>query len=237
MTTPVYRTGISLKEVNEILGKDLSTDNLKGILHKAGFEYKVVEPRQAMLAALKSVVGRPYKRGASVLKDAPDAFDCSSLIAWTAVQAGYAIPRITIDQYVFSERIDAEDLLSGDLVFSNTGEIIHTEGSYFSQVLGHEVKEQPIRTESVEYMPGTKVPQGVDHVGMYIDENKVIHSSIKTGGVVEVSLDESNSFKNIVGYGRIVSDPERFVVSIPDDKKDFRKKEMLIQGLANFITD
>lgn len=216
----VYRVGLSVDDVSE------------DVLKKSGLKYQKVSPREQILASARSVLGKPYKRGASVLRDAPNAFDCSSLTAWSAVEAGLAIPRIAIDQFVFSKRIEKDELKSGDLVFSNTGLIIHTDGSYYSQVLGKEVDEVPIRTETLEYLPGTKVPEGVDHVGIYIGDGEVLHATTGSGVVVE-KLDASTGFKNTVGYGRIIVDEmPRYVVEIPEDKKELRDA----QKLASFLT-
>jgi hypothetical protein len=219
----IYRVGLSAKEVSE--------EQLK----QSGLVFTVVEPRSQIVSSPKGVMGRPYKRGASVLRDAPEAFDCSSLVAWSAVEAGFSIPRITIDQFVYSQRINKEDLKPGDLVFSNTGLIIHTEGSYYSQVLQKEVEEVPIRTETLEYLPGTKVPHGVDHVGIYIGDGLIIHAT-KSSGVIIEKLSESKGFQNIVGYGRIIDDEEkRFVVEIPDISSDLRNKDNLIEKLDSFV--
>lgn len=216
----MYRIGLKQSEVGE------------NKLREHGLSYTGVEPRKKILDSVRSAVGKPYKRGASVLKDAPDCFECSSLVAWAAVEAGYSIPRVSIDQFVFSKRISKEDLLPGDLVFTNTEEIVHTEGSYFSQVLGKEVKEEPIRYETLEYMPGTPVPHGVDHVGIYMGNNKIIHSTSSKNAVVEEDLDTSRSFQKIVGYGRIVDSEEpRFVIEIPDNRPDLRVKENLLKEI------
>ena len=218
----MYRIGLSQSEITEEQ------------LNKAGFSYKIVEPRKQIVSSVKSVVGKPYKRGASVLKDAPEAFDCSCLAAWAAVEAGYSIPRVTIDQYVFAKKINEEDLMPGDFIFVNTRVIIHTEGKYFSQVLGREVQEEPIRYETLEYMPGTPVPEGIDHVGIYVGDGKVIHSTSRKGGVVEEDLNESPSFTEKLHYGRIIDNEEdRFVVEIPEDRPDLRNKEALMQELKN----
>ncbi|MES2213861.1 MAG: NlpC/P60 family protein [Patescibacteria group bacterium] len=217
----MYRIGLSKGEVNEEKLKEL------------GLLYVVVEPRIQMVASAKVAVGKPYKRGASVLKDAPTCFECSSLVAWAAVESGYSIPRVSIDQFVFSKRINKMDLLPGDLVFANTEEIVHTEGSYFSQVLGKLVKEEPIRYETLEYLPGTPVPHGVDHVGIYMGDNKIIHGTSSKNAVVEEDLDTSTSFQKIVGYGRIIDNDEpRFVISIPEDRLDLRNKEALLKEVS-----
>lgn len=220
----IYRMGLSQDEIN--------LDQLK----QSGFKFSEVVPREEMLSSAKRALGASYKRGASVLRDAPGAFDCSSLVAWCAVQAGFSIPRISIDQYVYSQRINKEDLKSGDLIFVNTKKVIHTEGLYFSQVLGREVKEEAIRTETLEFMPGTKVPEGVDHVGIYVGDDSVIHASGKIGSVVEEKLDQNSAFENIVGYGRIINDEKkRFVVEIPETRTDLRQKENLIKELGVFL--
>lgn len=224
-----YRIGISVSEINNFLKSDLSEENLIKIFQDLNFKFNLVTPREQALISAKKVLGKAFKRGASVLNDAPEAFDCSSLVAWIAVESGYAIPRVTIDQYVFTEKIEKEALSPSDLIFANTHEIIHTEGTYFSKVLNKEVKEEAIRTKTLEYLPGTEVPGGVDHVGIYIGNNKIIHSSIKTGGVVEQDLNESYSFKNIIKYGRFINDNEkRFVFEIPNGRPDLRKKENLL---------
>lgn len=216
----LYRTGLSLNDVSE------------EALAKSGLNYKTVESRNKIVESAASAVGKPYKRGASVLKDAPNAFDCSALAAWAAVEAGYAIPRVTIDQFVFAKKIEKEDLRSGDLIFSNTKQIIHTEGKYYSQVLGKEVQEEPIRYETLEYLPGTKVPHGVDHVGIYMGDERVIHATSTRGGVIEEKLSESPSFQNIVGYGRIMdNEDQRYVVEIPEDRPELRNKENLINEI------
>jgi bifunctional N-acetylglucosamine-1-phosphate-uridyltransferase/glucosamine-1-phosphate-acetyltransferase GlmU-like protein len=49
---------------------------------------------------------------------------------------------------------------------------------------------------------------------------------------VEEDLETSNSFKNIVGYGRIVDNEEkRFVVEIPAERPDLRNRENLIKEI------
>ncbi|MDB5254525.1 MAG: phenylalanyl-tRNA synthetase subunit beta, phenylalanyl-tRNA synthetase beta chain [Parcubacteria group bacterium] len=218
-----YRVGMSSDEISE------------SVLNKSGLIFNTVEPRKQLVSSAKSAVGKTYKWGASVLRDAPESFDCSSLIAWAAVESGIAIPRISIDQFVFSKRITKEELVPGDLVFSNTEQVIHTDGEYFSQVLGINVKEKAIRTETLEFKPGTKVPEGVDHVGMYVGDNKIIHASGKQGRVVEETLEGNAAFKNIIGYGRIIdSEEKRFVVHIPDDKPELRTKENVIKYLLTF---
>lgn len=219
----VYRIGASSSEVTE--------ENLQ----KSGLVYHPVDPREQILISARSVLGKPYKRGASVLKDAPNSFDCSSLTAWLAVEAGFAIPRISIDQYVFMPKIQKTDLKPGDFIFSNTGRIIHTEGTYFSQVLGREVNEEPIRTETLEYKPGTHVPEGVDHVGIYVGEGNVVHAT-KSGGVIKEVLDTSSGFKNIIGYGRIIPDSgeKRFVIEVPNDRLDLRNTKNLLKEIAQY---
>jgi cell wall-associated NlpC family hydrolase len=224
MNTWIYRVGLSQSEVDE------------DMLKRSNFVYEKVDPRAKIIESAKRAVGAPYKRGASVLKDAPFSFDCSALVAWVAVEAGYSIPRVTVDQYVFLQKISKDDLLPGDAIFVNTLDIVHTEGVYFSQVLGKEVREEPIRYETLEYMPGTLVPEGIDHGAIYIGEDTIIHATSFKGEVIEEKLSTSESFKNELHYARIVEDKNRrFVIEIPADRPDLRNKENLLKEINKHI--
>jgi hypothetical protein len=39
------------------------------------------------------------------------------------------------------------------------------------------VLKRKIDYKSIEFLKGTDVPEGVDHCGLYIGDNKVIHAS------------------------------------------------------------
>jgi hypothetical protein len=174
-----YKVGVSLREINGRLGTTYTKEEVLDVFSRLGFVGTVVpSPRDEVLSKGEVCIGVPYKRGASVLRDAPSTFDCSSFTSWLYTQAGYQIPRIAIDQYVFS--FATENPSPGDLVFTNTGVEKTKEGSYYSQVLKHDVQEKAIRTESVEWMPGTSVPEGVDHCGIYLGDGYVLHTSSVT---------------------------------------------------------
>lgn len=229
-----FKVGVSTSEVNQRLGTDLSENDIETIFKKHDFSYeKVTDPRARILEEAVDHINVPYKRGASVLKDSPDAFDCSSFIAWLFVQSGISIPRIVIDQFVFSLPIVESDLRPGDLVFSNTGEVLSTEGEYYSQVLGKTVAEKAIRTETLEWLPGTEVPGGVDHVGIFVGDGEVIHSASSIGHSVKERLNSSAQFKNIVGYRRVMDHDElRFVVTVPFERLDLRQSADLIEEIG-----
>jgi len=217
---PVYKVGVSAKEASDLLGVEIPSKEIAGIFNRFGFSYKEVNPLQTMLAAVESVIDAPYVRGASVLYDAPKAFDCSSLVAWAFVQAGISVPRMSVDQYVYAYQVSRGDLKPGDLVFANTG--VGT-----------------IYTESKEFLKGTKVEVGVDHIGIYAGKDGsgsdiVIHATKSQGKVVKEKLDEATMFKNIVGYGRVLplADASRFVVDIPFERVDLRRKENLIEEIG-----
>lgn len=219
-----YKVGVSASEIARTLGIPYSNENLENNLKKIGFSYELVKDvREKIVAAARSAEGAPYMRGASVLRDAPKAFDCSTLSAWACVQAGIAIPRISIDQFVFSYRINKEELKPGDLIFVNTGQVKSTSGEWYSQVLEKNVPEVPIRTETLEYFPGTKVPHGIDHVGIYLGDGLVCHANSAAGKVVIEKIDQSNVFGGTVWYGRVFEkEEERFVVEVPPERFDIR---------------
>ncbi|MFB9450076.1 LysM peptidoglycan-binding domain-containing C40 family peptidase [Dactylosporangium vinaceum] len=69
------------------------------------------------IAYAKAQVGKPYRFATA----GPDTFDCSGLVmkAWEA--AGYQLPRVTYDQIKVGERVTRDQLIPGDLVFTNNG--------------------------------------------------------------------------------------------------------------------
>ncbi len=72
----------------------------------------------------------------------------------------------------------------------------------------------------------------VSHVGIYIGDEKVIHATDPQGVIVE-DLSSSNSFKDIVGYGRMaVVDEKRWCVEVPHERIDVRIKEDLAEEIG-----
>jgi len=212
-----YKTGVSVEEVNKYLGTSLSEKEIENIFDRLHFGYKKVNPLENVLEMAKGLVGKPYKNGASVLYDAPNIFDCSSFTSYLFKESGVSIPRMSVDQYVFSTKINKEELVSGDLIFSNTG-----------------LSVRKTDTESIEFMKGTQVPGGVDHCGIYLGNDEVIHcTQDQDFGVVIQKISDASRFKNIIGYGRIANvGEERYVVSVPDERIDVRIKEDLIEEIA-----
>ena len=211
-----YKVGISLSELNGILGTKFSELEVKDILTRLGFSYEIIsEPQKHILKMAPQFVGKSYKYGASVLYDAPELFDCSSMISYLYSEIGIQIPPTSVDQLVLSDAVLQSDIQAGDLVFSNSN-------------VGH------IWYESQEWMPGTKVPQGVDHVGLYLGDGKIIHASrYNEGGVAIQDLSTSPRFQNITGVGRVpLRNEPRFVVTTPLERLDLRIKEDLAEEIG-----
>jgi hypothetical protein len=210
-----YKIGFSLKEFNEISDKEFRSDELEDLLSKKGFEYKKVKVEEALRETVPFCMDAVYKNPSSMRIDAPEAFSCSSLVSFIYTQAGVWMPSLSIDKYVFGTPISKEDLKFGDLIFSNNG-------------------NGTIRTETVEYLPGTKVPEGIDHVSMYLGENKILHATKKNEKVVEENLDNLENASKIVGFRRVADiNEERYVVFIPENRDDLREKEDLIVDIIS----
>ncbi|MEK7531716.1 MAG: phenylalanine--tRNA ligase beta subunit-related protein, partial [Patescibacteria group bacterium] len=228
-----YRVGVGVEEVNKLLGSKMIDADIENILKRTGISFAQVEPRKIFLEKARSVLGAEYSRGASVLRDAPNLFDCSSLVSWVSVEAGYSIPRIAIDQFFFARSLVKEEILPGDLIFTNTHEVVHTEGSHYSQVLQKEIPEEAIRTKTVEYMPGKEFSQGIDHVGIFVGNGEVIHVGFGTKKVIKEKLSESPQFKNECFYRRVIEEEaSRYVLSIPPERLDLRLKEDVIEEIG-----
>jgi len=230
-----YKLGVSVEEINKALGTELSEKDAEKVLKKLQFEYKKInDPIAHVLALAGALEGKPYKYGASVSKDAPNEFDCSSLVAWLFAQAGVSIPRVAIDQFVYSEPVEESDLQAGDVIFSHDAS--GKEAAVFTRVSdGERSSNTPSKTETIDFMPGTKVEEHVGHNGLYLGDGKIIHAAGEQSGfnkVVIEDLSESKKFSNIVGYRRMASHDPRFVIDVPFERLDLRIPADLIEEIG-----
>ncbi|MEN9921379.1 MAG: hypothetical protein RLZZ517_357 [Candidatus Parcubacteria bacterium] len=209
-----YYTGVTLETINEKLGTTLNRTEVEDILNRLGFEHSYLNTKQFVVDEIKKLIGVPHNIFPSLTYDAPRSFDCSTLTAYVFARGGKSIPRLTVDQMFFGTPIEEKDLEPGDLVFSNR-------------------KEGKIHYETIAFIPGTKFEQGVDHLGMYIGNGEIIHTSRYKGGVVKEKLSESENFEHIVGYRRMVkSDEMRFAIRVPDERLDIRGENDLIEEIG-----
>lgn len=227
--THTYKTGVSVSEINQLLGTKMVDKEVEDILGRFGFEYEKVDPTGKVLELTQGLVGKPYKYGASISYDAPEKFDCSSFVSYLFAQGGVSIPRIAIDQYVFGAEIKEGNLRPGDIVFSrNNAPEDHT----FTRISdGAEVTHVGARDTTEEFLPGAKVEGGVSHNGIYLGDGKIIHASPSAGVVIE-ELVGTDKFKKIVGYRRMTEDKERYVVEVPFERMDIRIPEDLIEEIG-----
>jgi len=212
-----YLVGVSTEEVNMVLGTTLSDLDIASAFDRLGFPYEKKNPVAHVLSIARGLEGKPYLWGASVAYDAPKRFDCSSFTAYLFAQAGVNIPRMTVDQYVYGQQVSENDIKAGDLIFANTG-----------------IMKRGIHMETKEYLPGTQVPEGVDHVGLSLGGGQVMHATEKEGKVVIEPLAQSSGFQNIVGVRRYEV-PERFVVSVPAERLDVRLPVDLVEEIGRIV--
>jgi phenylalanyl-tRNA synthetase beta subunit len=214
-----YKVSVSLNDINKLLGVNLLKEEVNNIFNRFGFSYKHISIKENIENLMKECIGKEYKNPSSMREDAPNAFSCSSLISY--LYEGVYMPSVSIDKYLYTRELGKEiksenDLRFGDLIFINT-------------------EKGKVYYESVEYKKGKKVEVGVDHVGIYLGNKKVLHSSryLEDGTDVE-SLEEFLGKGKLVGHGRVFEnlEEERFVVTIPEERLDIRIKEDLIEEVA-----
>ncbi|MCW9054594.1 MAG: phenylalanine--tRNA ligase beta subunit-related protein [Candidatus Pacebacteria bacterium] len=228
-----YITGVSLEEINSLLGTSVKEQDVEQILDRFGFVFERVSPIDRVLEEARKHEGVSYKYGASIRFDAPKAFDCSSFVSYVFSRAGVGVPRIAIDQYVCGEEVAEDDLKPGDVVFS-IGKDTEARESFKRVADGAEVTVQAVKYQTIEYMPGTAVVSGVSHCGIYLGDGKVIHAAGKSSDnqVVVNDIAHDVNFANIVGYRRMVDTAPRFVVAVPFERLDLRIKEDLIEEIG-----
>jgi phenylalanyl-tRNA synthetase beta subunit len=213
-----YKLGVSVAEANRVLGTAMEEGQARALIERLGYAHEYLsDPRAVFLETVRAQLGKPYKLGASVTKEAPALFDCSSLVAYAAAQAGVSMPRISIDQYVWTDRVEKSDLQPGDLVFFNT-----------------QKDQTKVWFETKEFLPGTAVTEGISHVGVYMGDDMLIHARKTENAVVEEPLaDVERRVEATVGYGRItVLQSPRIVITVPPERYDLRIKEDLIEEMG-----
>ena len=190
-----YLVGLSKDEISE------------DTLNKSGLKWKKVNPRETILSIAPSLLGVPYKFGASVSKDSPNVFDCSSLTAYLYTQGGVAIPRVCDDQYKAGDEVPETEALPGDLVF-------------------YKGNRTDISKDKVGHV-GVYMGEGdIIHAGGV---------SIGYGKVVREKITESKYYPSgFLGYRRLLqSGDDRFVVEIPEDRPELRDRNILIKELKS----
>lgn len=208
-----YKVGVSLGEIQKLLGIAIDEEEVGDIFSRLGLVYEKVTPLEKVLALAPTFLGVPYTPVGAIRYDGEKRFSCSSFTNYLFVQGGVALPSISIDQCVYGAPVGEKDIQAGDVIFSNT-------------------QEEKIRYETVEYRKGTPVPEGVDHCGLYTGNGQVIHATREAGKVVEETLSDAKQFKHIVGYRRMTDNSERFVVTVPFERLDVRIKEDLIEEVG-----
>ena len=210
-----YKLGFAPEQINAILGTKLSDAEIGSYLNRLSIPFEHIEnPREKIVARAKELIGAAYVPVGTVQFDAPARFSCSSLVNYVYIEAGVALPSISVDQYAYGTSVTLEELLPGDLIFANTG-------------------EGAIHMKTVDWMPGKEVHEGVDHVGIFLGDNNVIHATRTKGEVVIETISESASFKNIVGYRRILEiDTPRTIVIVPSERLDLRTPENIAEEVG-----
>ena len=212
-----FSMGLKIKNVTELLGVEVPEKEITNILQLLDFKVKKIDTIKNVLKLAKNLEGTPYKYGASVTYDAPNHFDCSSFTSYLFAQSGIQIPRMSIDQYFYGQPVEKKDLKPGDLVFSNTKEMIHGVIHY----------------QSKEFIKGLKEKEGVDHCGLYLGAGKVIHTATSKEKVVIEDLQKAEHFKNLRGFRRAVStENSLLIVEVPFGRIDVRNEEDLIEEIG-----
>lgn len=177
------------------------------LLNKSGLKYEQIEVEEALKKHIPETIGKPYKLQTSMRLDAPNFFSCSSLGSYLYVFAGVYMPSLVIEKFNFTKPITKEELRFGDFVYS------------FNDA--DEDRKSP------------------NHMGIYMGDGNILQASgyWYKGQVLIENMSESPSFKNLIGFGRVVDDlkERRYVVEIPDDREDLREKENLIKYLNSKI--
>ena len=213
------KTGVSVSEVNALLGTTYTKEQVEQTLTRLNFPHEYIDPIERFLATAKEQVGVPYKWGSSVSRDAPDSFDCSSFVSYCAAQAGYSLPRISINQYLSTTPVTVSQ--PGDLLFT------------VSSDPNMKVRTERIFESGCPTTPG-KTEKGINHISIMLDEERCIEAE-GDGGANKVCINPLKE-KEVIHTTRIWNDSEkRFVVSVPVERTDIQNGTDLIEEIGRMI--
>ncbi len=210
------KTGMSVAGVNQYLGSSYTEKDIRNVLERLQLPFEYGDPRAYFLDVLQLQIGKPYAWGASVTKDAPDMFDCSSLICFAAAQAGTSLPRMSVNQYLSTNPVI--DPKPGDLVFMVSADPklpLHTKQVYEA---GYPVS------------PGT-LERGINHAGVLLDADTVIEAEGDTGERAVVRRPFQRS--RMVYASEIWSGGERrFIITVPVERPDIQHEADVIEEIG-----
>lgn len=139
------------------LGLPISDTETTSILIQKGFrEIKV----DLIILARECIGISQYSRGAR-LREAPAVVDCSSFIKWLYGKRGIWLPRRSIQQSEIGERIESNEKIAGDVIFT-------------SGALDY-------------YLSDPR--EGIGHVGIATGEGTIIHAANSKVNVIESSFE------------------------------------------------
>lgn len=214
-----YRIGFSQADMESALGHKMSIADICAFFDEQHISYTYDVPELAMRKLIPELIGASYKNPSIMREDAPRSFSCSSLVSYIYLLSGMPwMPSISVDKYVYGQKIDRTELRFGDLIFTNSG-------------------EGRIYYETVEWKKGTPVPEGVDHVGIYMGDDKVLHASRKSGGVAIEPITVAPSFDRIVGYRRLGDITQKhFSFFVPEDRPELRSAPAFFSWMRSLLS-
>ena len=153
-------------------------------LFSAGCASQMDEKKEMLHQTIRSYLGTPYQWGNSSRK----GIDCSGFTQEVYKKAGITLPRTAREQYDTGKKVDKDELEYGDLVFFNTKPLIFLSSCFFPCILFN------IEVPSV---------YGITHVGIYIENDKFVHSSASRG-VISENINNPYWEKRFVGARRLL---------------------------------
>jgi len=194
---------INLEKINQIIGEHLGEKEIINFLKKLGFAIKKIDPIKKLVKLVIAQKGKPYKYGASTFIEAPDVFDCSSLVRWLYREIGIELPRISIEQADYGEEVEKNNFKPGDLIFKKN--------------------KKPHLSK--------KFPQGIGHVGIVLNKGKIIHALGSQKKVVVESLKTFLS-QDFVVAKRIIKNKTGLLITVPDFRPDIKASEDLVEEIV-----
>jgi phenylalanyl-tRNA synthetase beta subunit len=218
----VQRIGLPVSRLTSLLGFEVSPKEALAALKKLEIEAVAFDiAKQA-----RTLVGKPYKLGASYKTDGLEAFDSSYLTDYLYSLIGIQIGFTALGQFELGRPVDDAELMPGDLVFVKGDNASVVQDHYYT------------RGDDGDYVKhAVKPAKRVGAVGLFVGNDKVVFASAQQQQVVEVGLAEFTKAEGYLGARRFVEGIGDYIAvpSVPWWRSDLKLPEDLVEEVVRVI--
>ena len=162
-----------------------------------------------IISEARKLIGQAKYKFAARSFEAPDYVDCSTFVKYLYGLLGIWLPRRSIQQFCFCDKItDPSWLLPGDLIF--------TEGLVVNYYLN-------------------EPSEAIGHVAIFTGQDSIIQITLPSKGLGEISFQSFMETRKVRGFGRILPTDRKIITLLCPSEREVEQSDdikwILLQSL------